>query len=94
VPSDATPLERALIESLLAFVLILEDLPDDEIDPDTAVRLLEGIASTVQEMDAESRVRFAAIGHDVADAWDGDEWHHPDRLRMALASLGLGKTSI
>ena len=74
--------------------MILEDLPDEEIDPDTAVRLLEGIASTVQDLDAESRARFVAIGHHVADAWDRDEWHqHGDRVRVVMANLGLDKTS-
>ena len=74
--------------------MIIEDLPDDEIDPDTAVRLLEDIASTVQELDDVSRARFVAIGHQVADAWDRDEWHQPgDRVRVAMANMGLDKTA-
>ena len=83
-------LERVLVEQTLEFFLILDDLPDDEIDPDIAVKLAEGIAGDLQQLDRASRERLVAIALEVAGDWDRDEWiASGDRLRGVLESLDL-----
>ena len=67
-------LERALAQLVVELVLILEDLPEDQIELDTAVKLQEDIAATVQELDSEGQTQFVTIVNDFAREWDDDEW--------------------
>ena len=88
----ATPLELLLVEQTLVFLMLLNDLPDDEIDPDIAVKVAEGIVSDLHELDEPSRERFVGIARELAATWDRDEWHAPtggDRLRIVVQSLEL-----
>jgi hypothetical protein len=67
-------LERALAQLIVELVLILEDLPEDQIELDTSVKLQEDIAATIQELDPEGQTRFVTIVNDLAREWDDDEW--------------------
>jgi hypothetical protein len=88
--TQPTALERALVANTLEMLLILEDLPEDEIALRTATNLMEGIASVVQELDDASRARFVAIALELAVEWDAKPWSSTgQRLRESLADFGL-----
>lgn len=88
-------LERALAELAVELVLIFEDLPEDQIELDTAVKLQESIAAAIQELDAEAQARFVAIVTDFAREWDDDEWAvSGDRARGVLEGLGVVRRDV
>jgi hypothetical protein len=83
-------LERVLAELAIELLLALDDLPEDQIELDTAVKLQESIAGDIQRLDAEGQARFVAIVGDVARDWDNDDWAPSgERARQALKGLGL-----
>lgn len=69
-----TTLESALAGALLSIVRWIESLPDDELDPDTAVKMLEDVAGVVDELAPDDQQTFIRAVHDLAqrrpDDWD------------------------
>lgn len=85
----STPLERALVGELLTVLDWIESLPDDEIDPDTAVKIQEDIAAVVQGLGDDERARFVAVASSLADEADASRPGAGDAFRQALDAMGL-----
>ena len=85
-------MEEALVKVTLGLLIALEAWPDDEIDPDTAVKLMEDIAATVYGLDPVDQARFVSIGQRWAAATDKDRANsavpaYGDAIRQALAGF-------
>lgn len=82
--NDYLPLIRALIDALL----LLESAGPDEIDPDTAVRGMENIASSLHALDKPDqrtlREHFLKIADEAQDEAYGNFVRSlPDMLDLA-----------
>ncbi|GAB3449787.1 hypothetical protein [Actinophytocola sediminis] len=60
---DHTPLVRAIVEALM----FLEHAGDDEIDPDAAVRGVEGISHELSAMSDADRAEFRLVLARIAE---------------------------
>jgi hypothetical protein len=79
-----TSLERTLTKQVINTLMFLEDTPDDEIDPDVAVRQMEDIAFLVRGLDGPDRAIFVGAVQALADAAD-EPWRQ--RSLTILAEL-------
>jgi hypothetical protein len=86
---EATSLERAMVAELLTILKWIEALPDDEIDPDTAVKIEEDIGAVVQGLGEEDRARFVSIATLLADEASVSRPGAGDGFRDALDAMGL-----
>ena len=82
--SDATPLELALVRHALELFEILDDLPEEQIELGTAVRLQEDIAHLVNSLGPEDRAQFFTIGEQLAREADP---LHAARIRNSMGEL-------
>jgi hypothetical protein len=86
VDETVTALERALVDHLLELSWVLDDMPEDQIELETAVKLLEDIAALVGRLESADRARFASIARQLAvDA----EPARAKKIRDAMDSMGL-----
>ncbi|WP_234376784.1 hypothetical protein [Streptomyces sp. TP-A0356] len=51
-------LTRALAEALVDVLWFIEDCEDEQMDPDDAVKVLDGVAHLVGQLSNEQRVEF------------------------------------
>ena len=86
---EGTAFERALVGELLMVLNWIEALPDEEIDPDTAVKIEEDIAAVVHGLGDDARARFVAIASSLADEADASRPGAGDGFREALDAMGL-----
>jgi hypothetical protein len=87
--NEATALERALVGELLTVLNWIETLPDDEIDPDTAVKIEEDITAVAQGLGEDDRAKFVSIAGILADEADATRPGAGDSFREALDAMGL-----
>jgi hypothetical protein len=80
---DSLPLVRALIDALL----LLEVAGPDEVSPDTAVRGMENIASSLKALDESDQRDLRATLLQIAD--ESDEASFSKFVRSLPDSLGL-----
>lgn len=86
---DCLPLIRALIDALL----LLEFAGPDEINPDTAVRGMENIASSLLALEETDQLSLRAQLEQLADAEQDQAYANfirslPDMLGLASAKSG------
>jgi hypothetical protein len=81
-----TTLERALVDYVLELSWILDDLPDHQMDPDTAVKVQEDIAALVNLLAPWDQARFLKIGTRLAAEADPARAR---RIREAIDAIGL-----
>lgn len=81
-----TALELALVDYVLRLSSEVSDLPDEQIDLDTAVKLLEDVAALVGFLAPEDRARFLQIGEFLAGA---SEPARARRIRDEMEAIGL-----
>ncbi|MGW6710435.1 hypothetical protein ACWGDE_36850 [Streptomyces sp. NPDC054956] len=60
-------LSRALTEALINVLWFIEGSEDEQMDPDDAVRVLEGVAPLVGELASDQRSQFLELLRDMAD---------------------------
>ncbi|MEU2629750.1 hypothetical protein [Kitasatospora sp. NPDC007106] len=73
--TDTDPLVAVLAGLLVDVVRHLDECEDDEVDPDTAVKLMEGVAAELLHLPGEQRTRLLRTVADLAEA-------EPDRARQ------------
>ena len=86
----ATPLERALVKHLAESLFIYEDLPEDQLELEIAVKLGEAAVAVIRDLDAPSRERFRDLADELAEHWAGTTHgtvpNRSVRLRTLIAS--------
>jgi hypothetical protein len=87
--NESTPLERALVGELLTVLNWIEALPDEDIDPDTAVKIGEDVTAVVRGLGDGDRARFVAIAMSLANEADALRPGTGDRFRSELDAMGL-----
>jgi hypothetical protein len=86
---EATSLERAMVGELLTVLMWIEWLPDDEIVPDTAVKIEEDIAAVVDGLGVDDRAKFVSIATSLADEANAARPGAGEGFRDALEAMGL-----
>jgi hypothetical protein len=85
-----TSLERILARHVIELLLILEDLPEDQIDADTAVQLLEDVGAMTDQLSPLDQGIFLSIARDLADEVEATSGpRRADRMRKAIAALAI-----
>lgn len=66
--TDMDPLVPVLAGLVVDVVWFLESCEDDEVDPDSAVKMMESVAWVLQHLPSDQRGRFLQVLTDLADA--------------------------
>ncbi|MBW8482524.1 hypothetical protein [Actinomadura parmotrematis] len=82
---DARPLVRAIVGALL----LLENSPSDELDPDVAVRGMEHIAQELLQLSIEDRREFSALLEE--EAVRSEDPHYAEFLRALPFMVGMAE---
>ena len=86
---EASSLERVMVGELLTVLMWIESQPDDEIDPDTAVKIEEDIAAVAQSLGDDDRAKFRLIAMSLADEANASRSRAGEGFREALDAMGL-----
>jgi hypothetical protein len=86
-----TNLEIELVGEVLSIARWIESMPDDELDPDTGVKMLEDLAGVVGELGQEDQQTFIRAARHLADRRP-DDWNAAAIERM-LVDFGLMEPS-
>ena len=78
-----------MVGELLTILSWIEVLPEDELDPDTAVKMTEDVTGVVGALDESDRAKFIAIARQLADEADARQPGDGDAIRQQLAWIGL-----
>ncbi|MER5517269.1 hypothetical protein [Streptomyces sp. NPDC002763] len=66
--TDRDPLVPALTGLLVDVVWWLESSGDEEVDPDSAVKMMEGVGGVLLQLPSDLRRRFVQVLADLAEA--------------------------
>ncbi|WP_194280693.1 hypothetical protein [Streptomyces fagopyri] len=66
--TDRDPLVPALTRLLVDIVRWLDDCDDDEVNPDSAVKMMETIGWALLQLPSDQRRRFLQVITDLAEA--------------------------
>ena len=84
----STSLERALVRHALELLWILDDLPEEQIELETAAQLQDDIAALVDGLDHDDRTTFFSIAEHLAQEAD------PLRAaRIREATIAISRTN-
>lgn len=64
--NDAEMNVRPLLEAIIAALLLLEDTSDEDLDPDVAVRGMEDIAHSLNQLSTEDRSTVRRVFEEIA----------------------------
>ena len=68
-------MNRHLVEAVATALLGIENASDDLVDPDWAVKVLEGIGSPLQQFTAAERSEFTAVLADLEGKLGDDPFY-------------------
>jgi hypothetical protein len=80
VVTEQDPLVPVLAGLVVDLLWWLDTCGDDEIDPDSAVKMMEGVSWVLTRLPAEQRERFLQVVNDLATAEE-----HPGRRAQLVA---------
>ncbi|MGY1581408.1 hypothetical protein [Streptomyces sp. MN13] len=66
--TDMDPLVSALAGLVVDVVWFLESCGDDEVDPDSAVKMMEGVGGELLRLPPDQRARLLQVLTDLAEA--------------------------
>ncbi|MFJ8627479.1 hypothetical protein ACIRD3_32220 [Kitasatospora sp. NPDC093550] len=66
--TDADPLVPVLAGLLVDVVRFLDSCEDDEVDPDSAVKMMESVSWVLGQLPQDQRERFLTVVADLAEA--------------------------
>jgi len=66
--TDTDPLVPALAGVVVDVLWFLDSCEDDEVDPDSAVKMMESVGWVLQNLPPEQRDRFLQVLSDLAQA--------------------------
>ncbi|PZT77603.1 MULTISPECIES: hypothetical protein [unclassified Streptomyces] len=66
--TDTDPLVPVLAGLVVDVVCFLDSCEDDEVDPDSAVRMMESVAWVLGRLPQDQRDRFLTVHADLAEA--------------------------
>jgi hypothetical protein len=92
VIDQPTTLELALVAHVLEMLVVIEGLPEERIELDTAVAMEEDIGATLQGLTEQDRQKVRRIALSLADEADATG-RSGAGLRQALDWIGLLETS-
>jgi hypothetical protein len=80
IDSDVHALERMLVRLLVMAAAFFEDVPDEVMHPDEALKYLEAITGEIDRLTPRDRSRFALLMHDEAK-------RQPERTQFILSLI-------
>ena len=87
----ALSVNRHLVEALAAAFMGVENASDDDVDPDWAVKVQEGIAHPLLQFSEVERSEFTAVLADLAEELGDDPFYRPWRtFYLELPSMIWG----
>ncbi|MDI2129137.1 hypothetical protein [Yinghuangia seranimata] len=85
--SERDPLVPVLAGLVVGIVSWLEGCDDHEVDPDSAVKMLESVAWVLEDLPAEQQERLVHVLNEMADGSPNPDWGY--RLRLFPYACGL-----